>query len=117
MWRFFGNPAANNPALPGVGKATIYFPCLTRLYAVDLESGALKWQYPADAPLNATIIGQPVEGDGLVYVGASNGNVLALDINTGSLRWVFTADSAPTARPCWTRACCMSARGAANCTR
>jgi len=99
MWRFFGSPAANNPALPGVGKATIYYPCLTRLYAVDLESGTLKWQYPADAPLNATIIGQPVEGEGLVYIGASNGNVLALDIATGSLRWVFTADSAPTARP------------------
>jgi outer membrane protein assembly factor BamB len=99
MWRFFGNPAANNPALPGIGKATIYYPCLTRLYAVNLEDGTLKWQYPADAPLNATIIGQPVEGEGLVYIGVSNGNVLALDVNTGSLRWVFTADSAPTARP------------------
>lgn len=99
MWRFFGNPAPNNPALPGVGKQTIYYPCLNRLYAVNLEDGTLKWQYPADAPLNTTIIGQPVEGDGLVYIGASNGNVLALDTETGALRWIFTADSAPTARP------------------
>lgn len=99
LWRFFGNPAPNNPALPGVGKQTIYYPCLNRLYAVDMEDGTLKWQYPADAPLNTTILGQPVEGEGLVYIGASNGNVLALDAQTGSLRWVFTADSAPTARP------------------
>ncbi len=98
-WRFFGNPAPNNPALPGVGKQTIYYACGNRLYAVDRETGSLKWQYPADAPLNATILGQPVEGDGLVYIGASDGNVLALDMQTGSLRWVFTADSAPTARP------------------
>jgi outer membrane protein assembly factor BamB len=76
----FRQPAANNPALSGVGKATIYYPCLTRLYAVNLEDGTLKWQYPADAPLNATIIGQPVEGEGLVYIGVSNGNVLALDM-------------------------------------
>ncbi|MCS7272955.1 MAG: PQQ-like beta-propeller repeat protein [Fimbriimonadales bacterium] len=98
-WRFFGNPAPNNPALPGVGKQTIYYPCLNRLYAVNMEDGTLKWQYPADAPLNTTILGQPVEGEGLVYIGTSNGNVLALDAQTGSLRWVFTADSAPTARP------------------
>ncbi len=99
MWRFFGNPAPNNPALPGVGKQTIYYPCLNRLYAVNFEDGTLKWQYPADAPLNTTIIGQPVEGEGLVYIGMNNGNVMALDTETGSLRWVFTADSAPTARP------------------
>ncbi|MFN7162378.1 MAG: PQQ-binding-like beta-propeller repeat protein, partial [Fimbriimonadales bacterium] len=99
MWRFFGNAAPNNPALPGIGKQTIYYPCLNRLYAVNIDDGTLKWQYPADAPLNTTILGQPIEGDGLVYIGASNGNVLALDTETGALRWIFTADSAPTARP------------------
>ena len=99
MWRFFGNPAPNNPAMPGVGKQTIYYPCLNRLYAVNLEDGTLKWQYPADAPLETTIIGQPIEGEGLVYIGMNNGNVMALDAETGSLRWVFTATSAPTARP------------------
>ncbi|MCS7300986.1 MAG: PQQ-like beta-propeller repeat protein [Fimbriimonadales bacterium] len=99
LWRFFGNAAPNNPALPGVGKQTIYYPCLNRLYAVNLEDGTLKWQYPADAPLNATIIGQPVEGERLVYIGLSNANVLALDTETGAVRWIFTAESAPTARP------------------
>ncbi len=98
-WQFFGNPARNNPAVPGVGSRTIYYPCLNRLYAVNRADGTLRWQYPADAPLNATFQGQPVEGEGLVYIGASNGNVYALDIETGKLRWIFTADSAPTAIP------------------
>jgi outer membrane protein assembly factor BamB len=98
-WQFFGNPARNNPAIPGVGRQTIYYPCLNRLYAINREDGTLRWQYPADAPLNATILGQPVEGEGLVYFGASSGNVYALDIASGSLRWVFTAESAPTAVP------------------
>ena len=97
-WRFFGNPAPNNPAIPGVGKTTLYYPCLNRIYALDRESGTLKWQFPADAPLEATILGQPVEGNNLVYFGASNGNVYALDIETGAVRWIFNARSAPTAR-------------------
>lgn len=97
-WQFFGNAAPNNPATPGLGKKTIYYPCLTRLYAVNVEDGTLKWQYPADAPLDATILGQPVEGENLVYFGASNGNVYALDIETGAVRWIFRARSAPTAR-------------------
>ncbi len=98
-WQFFGNPARNNPAVPGVGSRTVYYPCLNRLYAINREDGTLRWQYPADAPLNATFLGQPVEGNGLVYIGASNGNVYALDSERGSLRWIFTADSAPTAIP------------------
>ncbi len=99
MWRFYGNPAPNNPAICGVGKRTLYYPCQNRLYALDRESGTLKWQYPADAPLDATFLGQPVEGENLVYIGASNGNVYALDIETGALRWIFSANSAPTTRP------------------
>lgn len=98
-WQFFGNAARNNPAIPGVGKQTVYYPCLNRLYAINRADGTQRWQYPTDAPLNATFLGQPVEGEGLVYIGASNGNVYALDIETGSLRWIFTADSAPTAIP------------------
>ncbi|GBC92547.1 Serine/threonine-protein kinase AfsK [bacterium HR15] len=98
-WQFFGNAARNNPAIPGLGSRTVYYPCLNRLYAINREDGTLRWQYPADAPLNATFLGQPVEGEGLVYIGASNGNVYALDAETGSLRWIFTADSAPTAIP------------------
>lgn len=97
-WRFFGNPAPNNPATPGLGKTTVYYPCLNRLYALDMENGTLKWQFPADAPLEATILGQPVDGENLVYFGASNGNVYALDKETGAVRWIFNARSAPTAR-------------------
>lgn len=98
-WQFSGSAARNNPAIPGLGNRMVYYPCLNRLYAIDRENGTLRWQYPADAPLNATFLGQPVEGDGLVYIGASNGNVYALNAETGSLRWIFTADSAPTAIP------------------
>lgn len=98
MWRFLGNPAPNNPAVCGVGKQTLYYPCQNRLYALDRERGTLKWQYPADAPLDATFLGQPVEGESFVYIGASNGNIYALDIETGALRWIYTARSAPTTR-------------------
>lgn len=99
MWRFYGTPAPNNPAAPSASDDTAYYTCLNRLFAVHLATGALKWQYPADTPLDSTFTTRPVIANGMVYIGTGNGNLLAMDAATGRLRWTFSARSGITSTP------------------
>jgi outer membrane protein assembly factor BamB len=99
VWRFYGNPAPNNPASPNADDKTAYFPCLNKLYAVNLEDGTLKWQYPADGTLDTTFLTRPLAGKEFIYVGTGNGNLIAIDRETGRLRWSFSARSAITGSP------------------
>jgi outer membrane protein assembly factor BamB len=52
------------------------------LYAVDAESGKLRWRYQASKPLVAAVT--PTAG-GLVFTGDLDGNLLAFDAATGKL--------------------------------
>jgi PQQ-dependent dehydrogenase (methanol/ethanol family) len=52
------------------------------LYAVDAESGKLRWRYRAPTPLVAAVT--PTAG-GLVFTGDLDGNLLAFDAATGKL--------------------------------
>ncbi len=74
----------------------VFFVSKDRVYAVDAESGGLKWMFPSDRrrPLTSALKGTPGVGDGLVYVGASDGLLYALEIsgpNAGAFRWTFRA--------------------------
>ncbi|MHC4158299.1 MAG: outer membrane protein assembly factor BamB family protein [Planctomycetota bacterium] len=70
-----------------------------RLYALDLETGALIWSYDVNSPL----IGSAAEGlQGSVYVGGRDGRLYAIDKN-GGLLWTHSTDapmySAPVVSP------------------
>lgn len=93
-WKFSTNYFPNSLAAPAVDAATVYFGQGNRFYAVDKQSGALKWQYPADKSTLTTIVTAPptVSGDG-VYFSAADG-VYALDAATGKQKWLrFKIDS------------------------
>ncbi|MHC4158355.1 MAG: outer membrane protein assembly factor BamB family protein [Planctomycetota bacterium] len=60
-----------------------------RLYALDLETGALIWSYDVNSPL----VGSAAEGlQGSVYVGGRDGRLYALD-KEGKLLWTHTTDA------------------------
>lgn len=99
VWRFYGNPAPNNTASPSADEKTIYFPCLNKMYAVNIEDGTMKWQYPADGTLDTSFLTRPLAGSQFIYVGTGSGNMFAIDKETGSLRWSFNARSAITGSP------------------
>ena len=55
----------------------------------------VKWRFHA----NGRFVSSPVESDGFVYVGSSNGNVYALHAGDGSLIWKFATGGAVNSTP------------------
>jgi outer membrane protein assembly factor BamB len=58
-----------------------------RLYAVDLETGALRFRYQAGGEIKSS----PTVHDGTVYFGDEGGTFHAVDAATGARRWTFRA--------------------------
>ena len=77
---------------PGAGVRTsttvtvVYFGCEDgHMYAVDGETGALKWRFATGGPVEST----PVVDDGVVYFGSFDRHVYAVDARTGEGIWQY----------------------------
>ncbi len=57
------------------------------VYAVDAETGELRWTHALGDPLNRRTLTSPAVGDGLVHVVLTGGIVVALDAETGTEAW------------------------------
>lgn len=87
-------PSADERSDAGGGGA---FARATRLYALDTESGELRWEYaiPSDrAPASSMAL-----VDGILYAGSGRGWVYALDPNTGFQLWGYQTNGAVVASP------------------
>jgi len=90
----FGLPKAA-AAVPEEGagvtyNGVIYIPDgLSAVQAVDGTTGKTLWYYnpTADAPALLPAVRGVAEGDGKIYEGQTDGNVVALDATTGSVIW------------------------------
>jgi outer membrane protein assembly factor BamB len=106
-WPLAGHDAANSfaaPALPVHGMTRWFFPTPGpalaapvvagglalinggdgALYAVDAQTGALRWR----APVGDTLVaGTPAVADNVVYVAARGHGLMALDLRTGTPLW------------------------------
>jgi outer membrane protein assembly factor BamB len=98
-WRFTAAPAPQNAASPAIVGNTIYYACRDRFYALDAETGRVLWRYPADQPLNAQFRTTPAVAGGIVYVGATDGNLYALSADTGKYLWSFRTQGAILSPP------------------
>ena len=84
LWKFSAKDAIDGA--PAVVDGVVYFGSEDeRLYAVDLATGAKKWEYKA-----GSIKASPAYRDGAVYVGDSNGLFHCVDAKSGQKRWTFT---------------------------
>ena len=84
LWKFSAKDAIDGA--PAVADGVVYVGSEDEhLYAVDLATGAKKWEYKA-GPIKAS----PAYRDGAVYVGDSNGMFHCVDAKTGQKRWTFT---------------------------
>ncbi len=88
-WKYTATYDTNNPASPAVAGDTVYFACGSRVYALDVESGALKWKFPQDQPLQTRIRTTPAVMDDMLYFGADDGKLYALHTDTGKGTWLF----------------------------
>lgn len=59
------------------------------LFAIDAETGKWAWQYRRDPPSGFTVRGAaaPAVADGIVYMGFSDGTLVALGLDDGVARW------------------------------
>lgn len=59
------------------------------LYALDLRTGAVRWEHPAGGS------GSPTLADGMAYVFPGRGGVLAVRLQDGTQAWQFTGQAWP----------------------
>ncbi|MBA7698502.1 Outer membrane protein assembly factor BamB [subsurface metagenome] len=92
-------PASTTVALygtPAVGGDLVYIGGYDgKIYAINSNSGALRWVYPREGNLEP-LVGGPVVALGKVYFGSSDGKLYALDAETGDEEWDF-----PTGDKIW----------------
>ena len=69
------------------------------ILALDLDTRAEVWRYPAHGSLRQPLRGSPAIVDGVVYVGGMDGSVYALDLGDGHLVWRFAAGGQVAADP------------------
>ena len=71
---------------PIVVNNTIYFGSSdSNFYALDVESGYMRWVFKTRAPINSL----PYADDKKVYFGSSDGFIYAVDQKTGEKEWDF----------------------------
>src|SRR4029078_7878476 len=81
--------------LPTIAGSMVYIETTNTVLALDLTSGAKRWQTTAKtnpSPAAANI----VAAGGAVYI-AEAVEVISLDAATGAIRWRFTPDAQPAA--------------------
>ncbi len=95
--------SAELPAVDGKPAVTYYtfepaknVPTWGTLSAIDLKSGALRWQQKTDQPL---IGGTLATAGGLVFNGEGNGDFSAFDAKTGARLWTFHCGAGVNAPP------------------
>lgn len=73
---------------PAVGGGLVFVTAYdNNLYAVDQETGQLKWKYPTDDVIAASP--SVSHDDNLVVFGSKDYSLYAVDIRTGRIRWTF----------------------------
>jgi outer membrane protein assembly factor BamB len=61
------------------------------VYAIGVEDGQLRWQYPEKGEATKTFYAQPtLTEDGQIIVGSYNSNLYSLDSATGVENWTFS---------------------------
>lgn len=90
-----------NLAAPLLKEAVIYFLSGNNvLYALDSETGNLKWNYsrPGTTPITLRGGSQPTMAGQTLYVGFSDGYLVALNSKDGSLSWERQLNQSPRFR-------------------
>ncbi len=93
LWKFAGGLAAMGS--PAVAHGTVYAGYRESLYALDADSGTVRWEHPALAMYSTpAVVGTPYNGAGeLVFLCVAGAGVSpavavqAFDTRTGALKW------------------------------
>jgi outer membrane protein assembly factor BamB len=88
-----GGDAFGTTSWPGVlvDENVSYVSYNQYVYAIGVEDGQLRWQYPEKGEAAKTFYAQPtLTEDGQIIVGSYNSNLYSLDSATGVENWTFS---------------------------
>lgn len=88
-WEFTSSRYRGNPAAPVAADGSCYFACGDRVYALDMDSGNVRWKYPQDQSLTSVVKTTPQIIDNKLYFGTVDGKLYCLDAQTGAFQWFF----------------------------
>jgi PQQ-dependent dehydrogenase (methanol/ethanol family) len=89
------SPPPSSRGVPVIDHGLMFLTSAPFVYAVNISTGKIAWRYRTAAGEAGGIMGPPgspgregvAVGDGLVYVGLTNANLIALREETGELVW------------------------------
>jgi outer membrane protein assembly factor BamB len=76
------------PSTPSVADGAVYFGNGGSVTAVALGGGIL-WNYVIEKTSSTVVFGAPAVAKGMVYFGATNGNIYAVNARSGKTIWVY----------------------------
>jgi len=89
LWTFSTTQGGFESTAAIVGGA-VYIGCTDgKLYALDLASGEMRWEFATPLGFSASAAVR----DGLVYIGDADGKFYCLDAKTGRKKWDFETDA------------------------
>jgi outer membrane protein assembly factor BamB len=89
VWEYeAGGAIASSPTL---GDGGLFFSAFDGLYALEADTGALRWQLPS----RSWFWGRPLFFEGKVFAGSQDGKFYGLDASTGKPLWEPVATGGP----------------------
>lgn len=97
LWSYQARDSIESSA--AIVDGTVYVGSMdSSLYAIDLATGKVRWQYQTTGPVEES---SPCVHSGVVYIGDLSGILHAVDAATGKARWTFKAGDEIKSSPNW----------------
>ena len=90
-WRWQQPSSVSPTGTPLVEANTIYFNLGNRVYAIDRDSGNMKWKFPGGAPSPGIFRRSPVMVNGILCAYNDQREVYGIDPVNGQLKFVYQA--------------------------
>jgi outer membrane protein assembly factor BamB len=90
-WRWQQSSPVSPNGTPLVDGNTIYFNLGNRMYAIDRETGNMRWKFPNGAQLSGIVRRSPVMVNGVLCVFTDQKEVYGVNPANGELKWVYQA--------------------------
>ena len=85
-WKYSSSYSPTVSGAPILSGDTLFFASASRIYAINAQTGSLKWAYPSSENLKTTITGSMTLGNGVIYFSAGDG-LYAVSAENGKLKW------------------------------
>ncbi len=92
-WQFNATPYVGNTSQPVVAGNLAVFAVADRVIAVDTQTGANRWVYPASDPLGSQIKTSLAYDQGRIYFGVNDGTLYCVSADDGHLLWSYTTQA------------------------